>query len=38
MFHVVPEAFIMLLLNSLQFFYYRWMLACALKVADEYGT
>jgi hypothetical protein len=38
MFHVVPEAFIMLLFDGLQCFYCRWMLVRALEVDDEYGT
>jgi hypothetical protein len=37
-FHVVLEAFIMLLFDGLQGFCCRWMLVCGLKVADEHGT
>jgi hypothetical protein len=37
-FHVVPEAVIMLLLDCLQDFYCRWTLIRALEVADEHGT
>jgi hypothetical protein len=31
-FHTVPEAFIMLLLDNFQSFNHRWMFVCALKV------
>jgi hypothetical protein len=37
-FHVVLEAFIMLLLDGLQGFCRRWMPVHALKVVDEHGT
>ncbi len=37
-FHVVPEALIMLLLDGLQSLSNRWMLVHALKVPDEHGT
>jgi hypothetical protein len=38
MFHVVLEAFIMLLPNGLESLNSRWMLICALEVLDEHGT
>jgi hypothetical protein len=38
MFYVVPEAFIILLLDGLQGFSFRRMLIRTLKVADEHGT
>jgi hypothetical protein len=38
MFHVIPEALIMLLLNSLQGFNSGGMLICALEVANQHGT
>jgi hypothetical protein len=38
MFHVVPEALIMLLVDGLQSLSSRWMLVCTLEVPDEYGT
>jgi hypothetical protein len=38
MFHVVLEAFIMLLLDDLQGLSSRWMLICTLEVLDEHGT
>jgi hypothetical protein len=37
-FHVIPEAFIMLLLDGVQSFNGGWMLICALEVVDEDGT
>jgi hypothetical protein len=37
-FHVVPEAFIMLLLDGIQSFCSRWMLVRAMKVPDEHDT
>jgi hypothetical protein len=37
-FHVVPEALIRLLLNTLQGLYSRWTLVCTLEVPDEHGT
>jgi hypothetical protein len=37
-FHVLPDAFIMLLLNGLQGLSCRWMLIRTLKVSDEHGT
>jgi hypothetical protein len=37
-FHVISEAFIMLLLDGLQGFSCGWMLVCALEVANEHGT
>jgi hypothetical protein len=37
-FHVVLEDFIMLLLDGLQSFYCRWVLACTLEVPNECGT
>jgi hypothetical protein len=37
MFHVVPEALIMLLLDGLQSLSSRWMLVCTLEVPDEHG-
>jgi hypothetical protein len=38
MFHVVLEAFIMLLLDGLESFHSIWTLICILKVPDENGT
>jgi hypothetical protein len=38
MFHVVPEALIMLLPDDLQSLSNRWMLICALEISDEQGT
>ncbi len=38
MFHVVPEARIMLLSDGFQGLCCRWMLICALEVSDENGT
>jgi hypothetical protein len=38
MFHVILEAFIMLLLDGLQSFYSRWMLIYTMEVADEHDT
>jgi hypothetical protein len=38
MFHVVLEAFIMLLPNGLESLNSRWMLIRALEVLDEHGT
>jgi hypothetical protein len=38
MFHIVPEALIMLLLDGLQSLSSRWTLVCTLEVPDEYGT
>jgi hypothetical protein len=38
MFHVVLEAFIMLLLDGLEGFRSIWTLICILKVPDEHGT
>jgi hypothetical protein len=38
MFHVVLEAFIMLLLDGLESFRSIWTLICILKVPDENGT
>jgi hypothetical protein len=37
-FHIVLEAFIMLLLDDLQGFWCRWMHIYALEVADEHST
>jgi hypothetical protein len=37
-FHIVPEALIMLLPNSLQGFSCRWTLVHTLEVPDEHGT
>jgi hypothetical protein len=37
-FHVVPEALIMLLFDGLQSLNSRWTLVCALEVPDEHGT
>jgi hypothetical protein len=37
-FHVVPEALIMLLLDGIQNLSSRWLLIRALKVSDEHGT
>jgi hypothetical protein len=37
-FHVVPEALIRLLLDTLQGLYCRWTLVCTLEVPDEHGT
>jgi hypothetical protein len=37
-FHVISEASIMLLLDGLQGFSYRWTLVHTLKVSDEHGT
>jgi hypothetical protein len=37
-FHVVSEAFIMLLLNDLHGLSSRWMLVYTLEVPDEHGT
>jgi hypothetical protein len=38
MFHIVPEALIMLLLDGLQGLSSRWMLIYTLKVSNEHGT
>jgi hypothetical protein len=38
MFHVVLEAFIMLLPNGLESLNSRWMLIRALEILDEHGT
>jgi hypothetical protein len=38
MFHVVPEALIMLLLDGLQNLSSRWTLVHALEVSNEHGT
>jgi hypothetical protein len=38
MFHIIPEAFIMLLLDSFQSCSDRWSLICALQVAGEHGA
>jgi hypothetical protein len=38
MFHVVPEALIMLLSDDLQSLSNRWTLVCALEISDEHGT
>jgi hypothetical protein len=38
MFHVVSEAFIMLLLDYFQGVSYRWTFICTLEVPDEHGT
>jgi hypothetical protein len=38
MFHIVPEAFIMLLLDGLHGFSCRWMLVYTLKVSNKHGT
>jgi hypothetical protein len=38
MFHVVPEALIMLLPDGLESLSRRWMVIRALEVLDEYGT
>jgi hypothetical protein len=38
MFHVILEAFIMLLLDGLQSFYSRWMLIYVMEVVDEHDT
>jgi hypothetical protein len=38
MFHVVPEALIVLLLDGLQSLSSRWTLVCTLEVPDEHGT
>jgi hypothetical protein len=38
MFHVVPEALIMLMSDGLQSLSSRWMLVRALEVPDEHGT
>jgi hypothetical protein len=38
MFHVVPEALIVLLLDGLQSLSNSWTLVCTLEVPDEYGT
>jgi hypothetical protein len=37
-FHVVPEAFLLVLLNSLEGFRSGRTLICALKVPNEHGT
>jgi hypothetical protein len=37
-FHVVPEALIMLLLDGLQSLSCRWTLVCALEALNEHGT
>jgi hypothetical protein len=37
-FHIIPKAFIMLLLDGLQSLCYRWTLIGALEVANEHGT
>jgi hypothetical protein len=37
-FHVIPEALIMLLLDGLQSLNSKWMLVCTLKVDNEHGT
>jgi hypothetical protein len=38
MFHVAPEALIMLLLDGLQSLSSGWMLVCTIEVSDEHGT
>jgi hypothetical protein len=38
MFHVVPEALIMLLLDGLQSLSSRWTFVCVLEVPDKHGT
>jgi hypothetical protein len=38
MFHVISEAFIMLLLDDLQGFYCKWMHVHALQVPNEHDT
>jgi hypothetical protein len=38
MFHVVPEALIMLLHDGFQSLSSKWMLVCALEVSDEHDT
>jgi hypothetical protein len=38
MFHIVPEAFIILLPDGLQGFSYRWMLIRTLKIPNKHGT
>jgi hypothetical protein len=38
MFHVIPEALIMLMSDGLQSLSSRWMLVRALEVPDEHGT
>jgi hypothetical protein len=37
-FHIVSEALVMLLLDSLQSLSSRWTLVCTLKVPDKHGT
>jgi hypothetical protein len=37
-FHVISEAFIMLLLDGLEVFCCRWTLICTLEIPDEHGT
>jgi hypothetical protein len=36
-FHIVPKALIMLLLDGLQSLSSRWTLVCTLEVPDEHG-
>jgi hypothetical protein len=38
MFHVIPKAFIMLLLDGVQSFGSRWPLIYALEIIDEHRT
>jgi hypothetical protein len=38
MFHIIPEALIMLLLDGLKGFSCGWTFVCALNVADEHDT